>query len=259
MNVFLRTRIETRKTQRTGSFCRASCMEWQRCKRLSVWIPSTGLNSPWPFNYSSIFPSRKLTVLYRKCCSLSFPFSSTGLTKTGVGRRQIRWSKSQVWKTGVSSQWGSTQEGPAASFWLPGNFLAHVWMSICLLQQWLVSFELVILVRLKTSYSVTRLHSDIVCLNTSLFWLQAAERLKVRAGYNWDSSAYRKYFDAFADGYNTMYKKGEESANDEESFMQTLPYALLLIVPVILVFTLVALKNAWEPLFSGSRAVLRSL
>jgi len=81
--------------------------------------------------------------------------------------------------------------------------------------------------------------------NTSLLGLQAAERLKVRGGYNWDSSSYRKYFDAFADGYNTMYKKSnEESVNDEESLMQTLPYALLLIVPVVLVFTLVALKNA---------------
>lgn len=56
---------------------------------------------------------------------------------------------------------------------------------------------------------------------------------------------YRKYFDAFADGYNTMYKKTGESANDEEdSLMQTLPYALLLVIPVILVATLAALKNA---------------
>ncbi|KAG0607390.1 hypothetical protein M758_8G024500 [Ceratodon purpureus] len=77
-----------------------------------------------------------------------------------------------------------------------------------------------------------------------LFGFQAAEKLKVRAGYNWDSSSYRKYFDAFADGYNTMYKKGEESTDDEDSLMQTLPYALLLMFPVILLFTLVALKNA---------------
>jgi hypothetical protein len=41
-----------------------------------------------------------------------------------------------------------------------------------------------------------------------------------------------------------MYKKSEESADGEDSLMQTLPYALLLIFPVILLFTLVALKNA---------------
>lgn len=88
------------------------------------------------------------------------------------------------------------------------------------------------------------IHFDILCLNTSMVSLQAAERLKVTAGYNWDSSMYRRYFDAFADGYNTMYKNSEESAKDKESLTQILPYALLLIFPVILVFTLVALKTA---------------
>jgi hypothetical protein len=77
-----------------------------------------------------------------------------------------------------------------------------------------------------------------------LFGFQAAERLKVRAGYNWDSSSYRRYFDAFADGYNTMYKSTDEPANDEELRAQTLSYAFLLILPVILVFALIALRIA---------------
>lgn len=74
-------------------------------------------------------------------------------------------------------------------------------------------------------------------------WLQAAEKLKVKGGYNWDGSIYRKYFDSFADGYNTSYKANNEDMSTE-SFMQALPYALFLIFPVVVVFTLAALKSS---------------
>uniref|UniRef100_A0A7I4FEG0 Uncharacterized protein n=1 Tax=Physcomitrium patens TaxID=3218 RepID=A0A7I4FEG0_PHYPA len=76
-----------------------------------------------------------------------------------------------------------------------------------------------------------------------LFGFQAAVKLKVKSRYDWDSSTYRKYFDAFADGYNTMYKNTEEPATFEETLMQTVPYALLLIFPIVLIFTLAVLKN----------------
>lgn len=80
-------------------------------------------------------------------------------------------------------------------------------------------------------------------LNNCFSRVQAAVKLKVKSRYDWDSSTYRKYFDAFADGYNTMYKNTEEPATFEETLMQTVPYALLLIFPIVLVFTLAVLKN----------------
>lgn len=81
-----------------------------------------------------------------------------------------------------------------------------------------------------------------------LFGFQAAETLKVTGGYKWDTSTYRKYFDSFADGYNTMYKASEEEEEDQGSsdllLKQSLPYAIFLIFPVLVVFTLAALKNS---------------
>ncbi|CAK9220615.1 unnamed protein product [Sphagnum troendelagicum] len=81
-----------------------------------------------------------------------------------------------------------------------------------------------------------------------LFGFQAAETLKVTGGYKWDTSTYRKYFDSFADGYNTMYKASKEEEEDQGSsdllLKQSLPYAIFLIFPVLVVFTLAALKNS---------------
>ncbi len=79
--------------------------------------------------------------------------------------------------------------------------------------------------------------------------VQAAENLKVTGGYKWDTSTYRKYFDSFADGYNTMYKASKEEEEEDQGssdllLKQSLPYAIFLIFPVLVVFTLAALKNS---------------
>lgn len=92
------------------------------------------------------------------------------------------------------------------------------------------------------------LKSVVSAATTSCVIVQAAETLKVTGGYKWDTSTYRKYFDSFADGYNTMYKASEEEEEDQGSsdllLKQSLPYAIFLIFPVLVVFTLAALKNS---------------
>lgn len=68
---------------------------------------------------------------------------------------------------------------------------------------------------------------------------QAMEKLKVDGGYKWDTSLYRQYFDSFADGYNSTYK----ADSGEETSENLLPYALLLLCPILLVFALAAAKS----------------
>lgn len=53
-----------------------------------------------------------------------------------------------------------------------------------------------------------------------------------------DTSLYRPYFDAFADGYNSTYKASEEDKSSSV-MMEALPYALFLILPLVLVLAIV--------------------
>lgn len=67
---------------------------------------------------------------------------------------------------------------------------------------------------------------------------QAAENLKIGGGNFVDTSAYRKYFEAFAYGYNTTYTKNDES-DDEDMTGQVLPYLGVLLLPLILLFGII--------------------
>ena len=58
--------------------------------------------------------------------------------------------------------------------------------------------------------------------------MRVSERLDI------DTSLYRPYFDAFADGYNSTYKASEEEKNCNV-MMEALPYAVFLILPLVLV------------------------
>ncbi|CAM6123255.1 unnamed protein product [Calypogeia fissa] len=73
-----------------------------------------------------------------------------------------------------------------------------------------------------------------------LFGFKAMEKLKVDGQYKWDTSIYRKYFDSFADGYNSTYKADTE----EETSENLLPYALLLLCPILLVVALAASNSS---------------
>eukprot|EP00271_Cylindrocystis_brebissonii_P021813 TRINITY_DN8034_c0_g1_i1.p1 TRINITY_DN8034_c0_g1~~TRINITY_DN8034_c0_g1_i1.p1 ORF type:complete len:559 (-),score=84.98 TRINITY_DN8034_c0_g1_i1:254-1930(-) len=77
-----------------------------------------------------------------------------------------------------------------------------------------------------------------------LFGFQAAENLRVRGGYDYNGDLYRNYFDAFADGYNTMYKGSEEENDEQKLFWEALPYAALLLLPLIFVFFAAKLKGS---------------
>lgn len=53
-----------------------------------------------------------------------------------------------------------------------------------------------------------------------------------------DTSLYRPYFDAFADGYNSTYKASEEEKSSD-MVMEALPYAAFLILPLVIVLVIV--------------------
>eukprot|EP00897_Mesotaenium_endlicherianum_P000994 jgi/Mesen1/10896/ME000095S10232 len=76
-----------------------------------------------------------------------------------------------------------------------------------------------------------------------IFGFQAAEKLRVRGGYTWDGTMYRRYFDAFADGYNNTYKATEEDGNDKY-LQQALPYTIFLLFPIVLVIAAAFLKHS---------------
>eukprot|EP00250_Pteridium_aquilinum_P010657 c19543_g1_i1 orf=186-527(+) len=77
-----------------------------------------------------------------------------------------------------------------------------------------------------------------------LFGFQAMNTLKVSPASKWDSSVYRKYFDAFsADGYNTLYKPSEDETDDGSLREQAFIYLGLLLFPLVLFLLLVALKG----------------
>lgn len=77
-----------------------------------------------------------------------------------------------------------------------------------------------------------------------LFGFQAMDALKLSASAKWDSSAYRKYFDAFADGYNTLYKENMDDKAEGQFFGETLMYLGFLMFPFLLVFLLVILRSS---------------
>ncbi|KAG6556744.1 hypothetical protein Mapa_001688 [Marchantia paleacea] len=77
-----------------------------------------------------------------------------------------------------------------------------------------------------------------------LYGFRAMENLKVSTSNKWDTSVYAKYFEAFADGYNTNYKASEDETSKEKLREQTLAYALLLFFPILLVVVLALSKGA---------------
>lgn len=76
-----------------------------------------------------------------------------------------------------------------------------------------------------------------------LYGFQAMDNLKVATTSKWDSSVYRKYFDAFSDGYNTLYKPSEEDTNDGSMRSQDFVYLGLLLFPLAVFLLIVALKG----------------
>lgn len=76
-----------------------------------------------------------------------------------------------------------------------------------------------------------------------LFGFQAMDVLKVSATAEWDSTAYRKYFDSFADGYNTLYKPNGEEAIDGSMVEQAFIYLGFLLFPLALFLLVIILKG----------------
>lgn len=76
-----------------------------------------------------------------------------------------------------------------------------------------------------------------------LFGFQAMDILKVSATSEWDSTAYRKYFDAFADGYYTLYKPNGEEAIDGSMVEEAFIYLGFLLFPLALFLLVIILKG----------------
>lgn len=75
------------------------------------------------------------------------------------------------------------------------------------------------------------------------FGFQAMKMMKVSGSYTMDTSDYRKYLEAFTDGYNRTYNPTEEEKMKDETMGQLLPYIIFLLSPIALVFTAAAYKG----------------
>ncbi|KAI5056780.1 hypothetical protein GOP47_0028598 [Adiantum capillus-veneris] len=76
-----------------------------------------------------------------------------------------------------------------------------------------------------------------------LYGFKAMDNLKVSIGSRWDTSMYSKYFGAFSDGYNTMYKPSEQELDEGRLENQAAVYIGVLLFPLVLLFLVIALKG----------------
>ncbi|MCO5551654.1 hypothetical protein L7F22_005158 [Adiantum nelumboides] len=98
----------------------------------------------------------------------------------------------------------------------------------------------------KTLYEKLASHPNITVRKKAkqfLYGFQAMDSLKVSISSQWDSSVYKKYFGAFSDGYNTMYKPSEEEVDEGRMRNQVFLYIGVLVFPVVLLLLVVALKG----------------